>query len=149
MVPNSEYGHEILENMQVFFPGDWVYNQFQEWEQDASREDFEDGPNGKYDHVFDIFKLGKNVDTYRQTFEPDGTIPNGNFPPAGYSIINLKGTPISQSKPLPVGVSELDEKGHSKDNFNPMSNCVPYSGPTPNMVHALSDKLKKNYRQDM
>ena len=149
MVPDSEYGHEILENMQIFFPGDWVYNQFQEWEQDASREDFEDGPGGKYDPVFDIFRLGARVDTYRQTFEPDGSIPNGDFPPAGYSIINLKGKPIHQRKPLPVGIAELDGKGNAKDNFNPMPNCFPYSGPTPNMVHALSGKLKKNYGPNM
>ena len=149
MVPDSEYGHEILENMQVFFPGDWVYNQFQEWEQDASREDFEDGPGGKYDHVFDIFKLGASVDTYRQTFEPDGAIPNGDFPPAGYSIINLKGNQIPQREPLPVGVADLDGKGQAKDNLGPMSNCIPYSGPTPNMVHTLSVKLKKNYGPDM
>ena len=142
MVPNSEYGREILENMQIFFPGDWVYNQFQEWEHNPATTDFEGGPGGKYDPVFDIFTLGTRVDTYRETFEPNGEIPNGDLPPAGYSIINLKGKQVNN---LPVGVDERDEHGNVKVTLKAMSNCFPYSGPTPNMVHPLSGILKKNY----
>ena len=54
----NHQNHQNHEKIDDFFPGDWVYNQYQEWEQDAGNPDFEAGPLGaRYDANFDIFKF--------------------------------------------------------------------------------------------
>ena len=147
--PSSPYGHEILENMQIFFPGDWVYNQYQEWEQDATNSGFEAGPNGaRYDANFDIFKLGTRVDTYSRTFTGGGIDTanlddSANFPPPGVDLTHLKGKIIPPNKAVPIGLNVPDGQGGE------VFGCQPYSGKTPNMVHPLSITLKATIGPDM
>lgn len=71
----NPYGNEILENIQVFFPGDWVYNQFQEWEYDAQHSG--DVVTRGYDLNFDIYNLGLPVNTYDETFTRPHNMPAG------------------------------------------------------------------------
>ena len=144
---HSPYGHEILENMQIFFPGDWVYNQYQEWEHDPQSSG---NIWGGYDPNFDIFRLGARVDSYKGTFSGGGLNPQqypsenpqdcqaGHFPPPGVDLTNLKGKSIQQT-PVSIGIN-VPAKGGGEE-----LGCIPYRGPTPNMVHPLSDRLKGDY----
>lgn len=145
---HSPYGHEILENMQIFFPGDWVYNQYQEWEHDPQSSG---NIWGGYDPNFDIFRLGARVDSYQGTFGGGGLNPQqyptenpqncqaGHFPPPGVDLTNLKGKSIPQQTPVSIGINVPAEGGGEE------LGCIPYNGPTPNMVHPLSDRLKQHY----
>lgn len=145
---HSPYGHEILENMQIFFPGDWVYNQYQEWEHDPQSSG---NIWGGYDPNFDIFRLGARVDSYKGTFSGGGLNPQqyqtdnpqdcqaGHFPPPGVDLTNLKGKSIPQQTPVSIGINVPNAEGKQ------VLGCRPYNGPTPNMVHPLSDRLKRDY----
>ena len=64
---NNIQGSEILWSMQVFYPGDWVYNQ---------EHDFEMDTNGNIDKDFNIFRLGHPISNYfdAQRESPIGTI---------------------------------------------------------------------------
>ena len=63
---NNIQGSEILWSMQVFYPGDWVYNQ---------EHDFEMDTKGVIDKDFNIFKLGHPISNYfdAQRESPIGT----------------------------------------------------------------------------
>jgi hypothetical protein len=63
---NNIQGSEILWSMQVFYPGDWVYNQ---------EHDFEMDTKGVIDKDFNIFKLGHPTSNYfdAQRESPIGT----------------------------------------------------------------------------
>ena len=123
-------GHEILENMQLFFgrivdnegnvlyPGDWVYNQDQTWEELKGRDA---QGNPLYDPNFDMFMLGSVFPRWLDTF--DTTRFNPDRPPAGTELPDLTGKSVSK---LEVGVGSGSAP------------CSLYNGDTPNMRHPLS-----------
>tara|TARA_B100000900_G_scaffold130499_1_gene110386 strand:+ start:734 stop:2608 length:1875 start_codon:yes stop_codon:yes gene_type:complete len=133
---NAEGGHEILENMQLFFgrivdnqgnviyPGDYVYNQMQTWEDVRGRDS---QGNALYDPNFDMFNLGSVFPSWLDTFDTTGF--DGNKPPAGTELPHLKGTQVSN---LEVGVVT-----------QPGIPCSLFNGQTPDMVHTLSKQGAK------
>ena len=127
-------GHEILENMQLFFgrivdgegnelyPGDWVYNQAQNWEQLQGRDS---NKNHIFDPNFDMFMLGSVVPRWVDTF--DTRTFNPDRPPAGTELPNLTGR----------GVVNLEIGAGS--GRHP---CSLFTGQTPSMLHPLSTHLR-------
>ena len=123
-------GHEILENMQLFFgrivddggnvlyPGDWVYNQDQTWEELKGRDA---QGNPLYDPNFDMFMLGSVFPRWVDTF--DTTRFNPDRPPAGTELPDLTGKSVAK---LEVGLGAGSAP------------CSLYNGDTPNMRHPLS-----------
>ena len=123
-------GHEILENMQLFFgrivddggnvlyPGDWVYNQDQTWEELEGRDA---QGNPLYDPNFDMFMLGSVFPRWVDTF--DTTRFNPDRPPAGTELPDLTGKSVAK---LEVGLGAGSAP------------CSLYNGDTPNMRHPLS-----------
>ena len=123
-------GHEILENMQLFFgrivdddgnelyPGDWVYNQDQTWEMLQGRDA---NNNPIFDPNFDMFMLGSVFPNWVDTF--DTTTFNPDKPPAGTELPDLTGKSVAK---LEVGVGSGSPP------------CSLFSGQTPNMRHPLS-----------
>ena len=127
-------GHEILENMQLFFgrifdgegnelyPGDWVYNQAQNWEQLQGRDA---NKNPIFDPNFDMFMLGSVFPRWLDTF--DTTTFNPDRPPAGTELPNLTGRGVVN---LEVGAGSGSPP------------CSLFTGQTPSMLHPLSAQLR-------
>jgi hypothetical protein len=124
LFPENKYGKEILENLQIFFPGEWVYNQFQEWEYNAQESN---NPRTRgYDLNFDIFKLGTHVDTYSDTFKSQHNMP------AGIELTHTTGLTTQ----LPI-------------QFIEQEHCQVVNFRTPSFLHPLSKMLKDTLGPDM